>query len=491
MSRDLVGLKIRTLRKERGLLQGDLARKAGISPSYLNLIERNKRAVAGGLLDRIAEGLGVQRHLLDEESDRYIVDTLSEISADPLLAEGVEHPGAAVQLVGRYPAWAKLMLRLYQAYQDRDQAVMALADRLNRDPFLGESIHRVLTHVTAIRAAAEIIETDDALSPADREKFLSIIASDAGRLSETAQGLSKFFDSAQVRIGSATAMEHVDSFILGHQNYFPALEEVAAELRRKVRAHDMPERALERFAPGETGPQEIDNVLPLASRRFARVKKLMKCPAKDAVDALTVKNPILSDEAAKALAASALHSYAAAAYLMPYEEFLEAAESCRYDLDVLSQQFEVSYEQAAHRLATLRRPGASGLRFAFMRSDPSGYVTKRLPLPRLPLPRYGTACPLWVVYSAFQTAGVTVRSFGELPTGEQFFFFARAVEKLPSPPGAPRRLLSIMLACPAEEAQRVSAADGLNRPSAMVSLGTVCRLCPRDCVHRQEAPLIT
>ena len=74
---------------------------------------------------------------------------------------------------------------------------------------------------------------------------------------------------------------------------------------------------------------------------------------------------------------------------------------------------------------------AEGVRFAFMRSDPSGYVTKRLPLPRLPLPRYGNACPLWVIYGAFQTPGVTVRSFGELTSGEQFLFFARAIEKRP------------------------------------------------------------
>src|SRR5699024_2567238 len=175
------------------------------------------------------------------------------------------------------------------------------------------------------------------------------------------------------------------------------------------------------------------------------------------------------------------------ALLMPYDAFLEAAEAGRYDLDALARRFDVSYEQAAHRLATLQRPGASGLRFAFMRSDPSGYVTKRLPLPRLPLPRYGTACPLWVVYGAFQAPGVTARSYGELPTGEQFFFFARAVEKQPARPGFPRRLLSVMLACPAEEAARVSAADGLDRLAAMVPVGTVCRLCPREaCVHRQE-----
>ena len=54
MSQNLVGLKIRALRRRSGLTQGELARRAGISPSYLNLIELNKRAVGGALVDRIA-----------------------------------------------------------------------------------------------------------------------------------------------------------------------------------------------------------------------------------------------------------------------------------------------------------------------------------------------------------------------------------------------------------------------------------------------------
>jgi predicted transcriptional regulator len=177
--------------------------------------------------------------------------------------------------------------------------------------------------------------------------------------------------------------------------------------------------------------------------------------------------------------------------MMPNEPFLGAAEEARYDLDRLSRLFGVSYEQASHRLATLRRPGAEGVRFAFMRSDPSGYVTKRLPLQGLPLPRYGTACPLWPVYRAFQTPGVTVASFGELPTGDQFLFFARAVEKNPPLAGLPRHLLSVMLACPVGQAGRVAYGDGIDRKTAMIPAGIFCRLCPRPaCVHRQEPSLI-
>lgn len=239
--------------------------------------------------------------------------------------------------------------------------------------------------------------------------------------------------------------------------------------------------------PNETA---IDNA---QSRRFRWLKEASSPMARPAVEALVAEHPALASDEARTLAASALYAYVAAAILMPYDSFLAAAERWRYDLDALSRQFDVSYEQAAHRLATLRRPDAEGVRFAFMRSDPSGYVTKRLPLPRLPLPRYSNACPLWVIYTAFQTPGAVVRSFGELPSGDRFLFFARAIEKAPQSITFPRNLLSIMLACPASEAGRVAYGDGIDRndPRAILPVGSSCRLCPRErCGHRQEAPLL-
>ena len=213
MTENLAGMKIRTLRKRSGLTQGELARRAGISPSYLNLIELNKRAITGALLDQIAAGLGVARANLDGEAERRVVDSLEEIAADPEIA-GHAHPGRAEELVGRNPGWASLLLTLHRAWLDQSQAVLALADRLNRDPFLGDSVHRMLTHATSIRSAAEILEADDALTPADRQRFLSIVAADAQRLSGAAQSLLEFFDNAHMRVRSATPAEHVDAFIL-------------------------------------------------------------------------------------------------------------------------------------------------------------------------------------------------------------------------------------------------------------------------------------
>lgn len=488
MSDRFIGLKIRNLRREKGLTQNELARRAGISASYLNLIESNKRAAAGVLLQRISVALGVEAAQLDGSAERRLAVMLEELAAQPAIAGPKGPPSGAEEIVAHYPEWADLMLRLHRAYHDQAQAVQALADRLNRDPFLGESVHRMLTHVTAISSAAEILRDGEDLTAADRSRFLSIITADSHRMSVVAQSLIGFFDSAQIRIRSATPMEHVDSFIFQMNNHFPVLEDMAEKFRSPF-----PSEAAFAEAAAHVAEEEspLYGGMPTASARFATARKVAHRLANGVIREIVGENPALAIEESKEIATGALTNYMAAALLMPYDRFLEAAEAHRYDVDILARLFGVSYEQACHRLATLRRPGAEGVAFAFMRSDPSGYVTKRLPLPGLPLPRYGTACPLWPVYGAFQTPGVTVREFGQLPGGDRFLFFARAVEKAPARAGHPRRLMSIMLACQASEADRIACADGIDPVRATVPVGTVCRLCPRvACSYRQEAPLI-
>ncbi len=492
MTKYLAGLKIRMLRKSRGLTQRELAGRAGISASYLNLVEMNKRAATDPLLDRIAAGLGIERGALDGEAERRMISSLEEISADPALADGAPPSGAAEALVSRHPEWADLILKLYQAYLDEQQAVLALADRLNRDPFLGDSVHTMLTNVTAIRSATEILQDASSLTDADRRRFMAIIAGDSEKLSSTARALLAFFDNAATRVRSATPMEHVDAFIFETDNHFPALETAAADfLRTRLKGERLEAAALRVLGAAAPKADETGLMWPAETRRFALMRAAAHRIANGEIEDIVRQHPALGSEESRLMAVSALASYTAAAILMPYTRFLEAAERHRYDLDALSRMFGVSYEQAAHRVATLRCPAAEGVRFAFMRSDPSGYVTKRLPLPRLPLPRYGAACPLWPIYGAFQTPGITVRGFGALAAGDTFLLFARAVEKTPPSATRPRHLLSVMLACQATDAGRVVYGDGIDRAAAMMPIGTVCRLCPRTaCGHRQEAPLI-
>lgn len=480
MAETLTGLKIRKMRVQAGIAQGMLARRAGISPSYLNLIERNRRPASTLLLDRIAAELGVDRAALDGEAERRMADELREVSAELAVSERLPPLVPVEEFVGHHPGWATLLLRAHRSYKERNAAVLALADRLDRDPYLRDSVHQMLTHVTSIRSAAQIIEEEE-LGPEDLRRFLAIVSGDSGRLSQTAQALAAFFDSSQNRVRAATPTEKVDALIVEAQNHFPELEDYADHFRASGRVGSMPSGA----GPADPGNEGEPS-------RFQRLRIAAQSEAAGQVQAILSRHALFADdEAARRLAANALFAYAAAAILMPYDPFHEAAGRLRNDPERLARAFGVSYEQAAHRLTTLRRPGRHGVRFAFMRADPSGYITKRLPLPGLPLQRFGAACPLWTVYSAFQTPGLTARSYGALPSGEAFFFFARTVEKEPASAGASRHLMSIMLACAADDASRVAASDGIDRKTALQPVGTTCRLCTRDkCRQRQEPQLV-
>ena len=126
----LAGLKIRARRMQAGMTQGELARRAGISASYLNLIELNKRAIADVLVERVANSLDVERSELDGEAERRVVANLEEIAADPEIANAIDPHGPAADLIGRNPGWADRVLALHRAWHDQKEAAAALADRI-------------------------------------------------------------------------------------------------------------------------------------------------------------------------------------------------------------------------------------------------------------------------------------------------------------------------------------------------------------------------
>ena len=101
MAEKLIGLKIRTARRDAGLTQAQLAARAGISASYLNLIEGNKRPIGGVLLDRLATSLGIQRSSLDGGAERRIVESLAEAASDPALAAAPAPPESGAPCPGQ------------------------------------------------------------------------------------------------------------------------------------------------------------------------------------------------------------------------------------------------------------------------------------------------------------------------------------------------------------------------------------------------------
>ncbi len=517
MRRPLIGARIRERRRRLGLTHAALAGRVGVSASYLNLIEANKRPIGGALLRRLAVELELAIDELDGAAERGLLADLAELAADPILASLRLDAAAPEELVGRHGAWARALVRLHREYRARGKVIAALSDRLTQDPFLGESVHGLLTHLAAVRSAAEILESVRDLDEAQRSRFVSIIGAESRGLSALAQALAAYFERTLAGT-PPTPAEEVDDFLLERNNHFPALERAADALRAAIGGAAPPStealsrhlesafgvrvelRAVGTLPPAAqrrghwldegTGVLTLAYMLPEASRRFVMARLLAeRFERGEPIRATLEGSAVLTSDAGRARASAVLAAYLACALLLPYEPFLEAAVHARYDIDFLGVRFGASYEQVCHRLATLRRPGAEGIPWALLRVDPAGFVTKRLPLPHLLLPRYGVACPLWAAYAAFQTPGTTVRQLAAFPTEDRFLFVARAIEKPRPGHGLPRRLLSIMLACDALYADRTIYGEGLDISSAApaVPVGPSCRLCPRaGCAFRQE-----
>ncbi len=93
-----LGHRLRRLRRDRDLSQTDMAQSLGISPSYLNHLERNQRPVTAGLLLKLAELYDVDVRAFAAGGGAHTgPDALSEIFADRIL----ERPRGAALRTGR------------------------------------------------------------------------------------------------------------------------------------------------------------------------------------------------------------------------------------------------------------------------------------------------------------------------------------------------------------------------------------------------------
>ncbi|HNN55256.1 MAG TPA: short-chain fatty acyl-CoA regulator family protein, partial [Novosphingobium sp.] len=293
-------------------------------------------------------------------------------------------------------------------------------------------------------------------------------------------------------------------FVARERNYFHALdtraEELAAEIARAGSAAEWLKArsgARVRYLPPDVlmGAMRrydrhneqllIDDTLDGASRAFQVATHIAYTALRKEIAAATASQSFATPTAA-ALVRRALASYGAAAILMPYDRFARAVEARAYDVEALSRQFSTSFEQVAHRLTTLNKPGMLRVPFFFIRVDPAGNVSKRLDGAGFPFAAHGGGCPLWSVHSVFRTPGEIVTQMLELPDGQRFFSIARTVRAGGGSIERPAVTRAIALACSAEHADKLAyARQGLPEPTP---IGVTCRLCNRPACTARSAP---
>ena len=441
MPRPLIGRTVRRLRTEQNLSQQALAARLGISPSYLNLIEHDQRNVTASLIIKLAETLRVDLGALSGAQERELETGLREAFSDPLLS-GDPIPDAELEAVASNPNAARSILSLYRAWRVANEDASGLSLPSGRRILLPNEEARDVFH--------------------ERGNYFA-------ELESAAETVARALNTTPAETNHAIAerLRHLHGV--------------------SVRVSPM-EDALRRYEP-ETRTLTLSEQLPRESRGFHMAFQIILLEARDMVEALLTRIAPSTPEAASLIRIGLLN-YAAAALLMPYPAFLEAARLLRHDLDALAARFCVSFEQACHRLSTMQKPGARGVPFFFLRLDPAGNVSKRFSAGGFPFARYGGSCPRWVVHAAFATPGTLRVQVAQLTDGATFLCFARCIEGPAAAWGEPPPTHVIAMGCDVGHASEVVYADGLNLEQAAVGIGLSCRLCDRQhCRSRAFPPL--
>ncbi len=150
-----VGPRFRRIRQQLGLSQTQIAEGLGMSPSYINLIERNQRPVTAQLLLRLAETYDLDlRDLATTDDDRFFAE-LNEIFSDPLFRQ-IDLPKQELRdLAELAPGVTHALQRLYAAYTEarRGETMVAaqIADRTDGARFEANPIERVRDLIEANR----------------------------------------------------------------------------------------------------------------------------------------------------------------------------------------------------------------------------------------------------------------------------------------------------------------------------------------------------
>ncbi|WP_284337289.1 short-chain fatty acyl-CoA regulator family protein [Comamonas sp. NoAH] len=471
MAKIFMGVRLRSLREERGLTQAALAKALDLSGSYLNQIEQDQRPLTVPVLLKINKVLGVDIQLFSEDEEARLLTQLRD-ALTVLPPELASVPMAELRtMAAKLPHMAKAMLAMHQRHlADREQIEYFSASRLGD------------------------------------ERAAQMGATDTG-------------SSAVLPLAQPMPYEAVRDFFFTKRNYFDALDRAAETLalqaqeqggnllewlkyrlqaRYEVLVLPMPANAGEegrqshRYFDPQTRVLYISGHLRATQQAFQMATQLALLEFAPQIEQ-ELQDIAWQSPATQRLARIGLANYVAGAFVLPYRQFLQSAETAHYDLDVLSRKFDVGVETVCHRLSTLQRAEAPGIPLFFVRVDRAGNISKRQSATHFHFSKTGGTCPLWVVYEAFQRPGEVVPQLATMPDGRMYFWIARSVTHPGKYWGAPRKTFSIGLGCDVRHAAQMIYAKGLNlgNTEAATPIGMGCKVCERAACPQRAFPFIS
>ncbi|HXW71438.1 MAG TPA: short-chain fatty acyl-CoA regulator family protein [Methylocella sp.] len=443
------GPRLKRLRRDRHLTQAAMAAELEVSPSYLNLMERNQRPMTAQVLIKLADVYGLDPRDFVEEADEQSAAEIEQILTGPLFREADVPRSEIRDAAENSPALLAAFARLYRAYTAAREATEAgaatAADRDRAEAALGDS---PLGRVRAILQMARnhFPELDEAA-----ERFVSGLPRGGGDF------LAVLSEHLHARHGIRVRVLPFD--VMGD----------------RLRWYDHHRREL-----------MLSEAVEPPGRTFQAAYQLGLSQFGDLISGIAARFEA-GDDLTRRLLRITLANYFAGAVMMPYARFHEAAELAGYDIELLAVRFGASLEQVAHRLTTLSRPVARGVPFFLIRVDMAGNVSKRFSSGRFPFAHSGGTCPLWNVHAAFTEPQKILTQVIELNDGSQWFSIACAIRRSLTPFGAIQPRFAIGLGCEIKYARRLVYAKKLEIFEP-VPIGITCRLCDRPVCPQRSAP---
>lgn len=381
------GSRIRTIRLERRLKQASLASEVGVSPSYLNLIEHNRRRIAPDLLERIAVALGVAASDLTAQVPQSQIDDLMSAAS---LHDASPEISKASDLALRFPGWTNLIVAQTKRIKALELRLQELSDRLSHDPDLAASLHEVISAATSIRSTASILNGDEELDADWLKRFHRNLHSDAIRLSESSDTLISYLEAPDEGEATQSPLVEAESFLADRQFFVPELEQV-----------------------------------------------------KPSVDALLERTG--ESQSVRRVLWPVLEQYVKDAASFPLAEFEVIARDAGYDPAVIANRTGGPLATVMRRLASLP-PNQGHPPIGFVRMDAAGFVTLAKNLPGILFPRSG-ACPLWPVFAAAGQPGRPIRQIVSISGAQEtkVLCFAVSEQHIPAVGEAPRMETSMLL----------------------------------------------
>lgn len=441
-SRIFAGPVIRRIRRREGATQATMAHALDISPSYLNLIERNQRPLSAALLLKLSAIYDIDPLSFGGGDIAGGVAGLRRRLSDPIF-NGLEVDNSEIEeWLGSAPGAAAAFARLYDDRAAGGTAVSSAAQSESPSVRLArQEIERWHNHFADLDAMAEGAADELRLSGGDLY----------GAIAE------------RLRVKHQIAIRILPADIMPD----------------RLRRLDLHARQL-----------QLSEMMKPASRTFQAAVMLGQIEARNEIDALTAGSE-LTDRPAERLFRRHLAHYFAAALVMPYARFLRACESTGYDLFLLQRRFGAGFEQVAHRLTTMQRVGARGLPFFMVRIDRAGQVSKRYSgASQSPFALSDARCPLWRIHECFARPGDVLADLIELEDGSRWATLSRSVQGPARGGEGPPARFAVAIGVDARMAAPLSAMRGIELMSGPATLaGLGCTQCVRiDCSQRSAPP---